>query len=123
MICDIGLIESIKFLDKQIQKIIKISSSYNNVHLYVNLKENLNEEECYYNLSYLKSFAEKYSIKPNFVNLSEYDNRNDRMFESFVKNCLLKKPVPTKGNHSKELPPIDLDEECLQKSNTDCIIY
>ena len=120
MICDINSFESIKFLEKQVEKIIKISSSYNNLHLYVNLKENPNEETCYYNLSYLNSFAEKYSIKPNFVNLFEYDNKKDKMFEVFVKNSLSKKPV-MKQVQNKIETSFDLSEE--QKSNTECIIY
>jgi hypothetical protein len=123
MICDINLFESIKFLEKQIQKIIKISSSYDNIHLYVNLREDLNVEEFYYNFNYLNNFADKYSIKPNFVNLSEYENRKDKQLESFIRNSLSKKSVTNVKTNHKQTPPKDLEEDCIQKSNTDCNIF
>ncbi len=84
------------------------------------MKENSNEEKCYYNLTYLNSLAEKYSIKPNFVNLFEYDNKKDKMFETFVKSSLSKKAV-MKQVHNIVEPSFELSDE--QKNNTECIIY
>ncbi len=125
MVCDISIFDSIKFLEKQIEKIIKISSSYNNIHLYVNMKEDSKVEEFYHNLNYINTFAEKYFIKPNFVNLSEYDNKKDKLFESFITNSLIKKNITNiKLNNQKQTTPKEVDEDSLnQKNNSDCNIF
>ena len=98
--CDITNLESIKFLEKQIENIINYSTFNNdNISLYANIKENVNTEEHYHNLNYLNNLAEKYNVTPrtnfinfvNFVNFREFNVKKDFKFQKFVNSCLIKK--------------------------------
>jgi DNA-binding Xre family transcriptional regulator len=78
-------LESIKFVEKQYSNIIKIST--NNISLLVNINQKVEQ----INLEYLNDFCEKNFLKPNFVNLFEYENKNDKVFERLIVNSLAKR--------------------------------
>jgi hypothetical protein len=124
LICDVSTYESIKFLEKQIAKIIKSSKSCYNIQLFVNLREEFNPEEYYHNLDTLKNMADRYSIKPNYVNLSEYKIKNDRLFDRFISNSLIKKTVAKKSKIlNNEILPQDAIVSNKTHKNKECSIF
>jgi hypothetical protein len=64
----------------------------------VNIKQSINQM----NLEYLNDFCERNYLKPHFVNLSEYENKNDKVFERFIKNSLNKKPTTSKEREERK---------------------
>jgi hypothetical protein len=113
--CDITNLESIKFLEKQIENIINFSTfSNDNITLYANIKENVYTEEHYSNLNYLNNLADKYNVTPrtnfiNFVNFREFNVKKDFKFQKFVNSCLIKKVGKGRSNRintgsNKKLP-------------------
>jgi hypothetical protein len=112
LICDLSNFESIKFIEKQYHTIIKSSS--NNIHLLVNIKQNVEQ----FNLEYLNEFCEKNFLKANFVNLIEYVNKNDKVFEKFINNSLVKKAINKNGRRGSKLPPSFENKE--QNKNHTC---
>ncbi len=55
------------------------------------MREEFNPQDYYHNLETIKNMAERYSIKPNYVNLNEYNNKKDRLFDRFIYSTLIKK--------------------------------
>ena len=122
LICDVSIYESINFLEKQIEKIIKSSNSSNNIHLFVNLREEFNPEDYYHNLETIKNLAERYSIKPNYVNLNEYNNKKDRLFDRFINSSLIKKT----SKKTKILENETISKEVIstnRQRNKECSIF
>jgi hypothetical protein len=115
----LGNFESIKFIEKQYGNIIKNSNS--NIHLIVNIKQNVDQ----ISLEYLNDFCEKNFLKPNFMNLVEYDNKNDRGFERFLNNSLVKKTVfKEKRKSLSEKGPAKISSvEVGTSKKNDCLIF
>ncbi len=118
LICDISNIDSIKFLEKQIENII-YHSSFQNIHIIANIKDGINMDEYYLNLEYLNYFIDKLSlnIRVNYFNLKEYILKNDGSFHKFINNCLLKKSLKDSSNNKKYKKRISLKKNtptCLQ---------
>ena len=103
-------------IENQIEKIFRISNSSNNILLFVNLREDMNLENYYHNLNYVNNFSEKFMLKPNFVNLIEYQNKNDKHFEYFIINSM------TNKNNLKSSPNILIPNDKSRK-NKDCFIF
>lgn len=103
LICDISSFESIKFLETQIEKILSCSDNCSNIHLIANLKDGVNIDEYYHNFSFIEQFAEKFGLRPNYVNLAEYNVSNDRLYEKFVDSCVIKKKSSHSGANAKGL--------------------
>jgi len=108
--CDIANLESIKFLEKQIENIINFSTfSNDNLILYANMKDEVNIEECFENLNYLNSMVERFNSNAsinlprnnlvNFVNFREINVKFDLKFQRFINSCLIRKVV--KGRNSR----------------------
>jgi GTPase SAR1 family protein len=110
--CDISNLESIKFLEKQIENIINFSTfSNDNLILYANIKDDVNTENYFENFNYLNSMIEKFNSNVNanpnssrnnlinFVNFREINIKIDLKFQRFINSCLIKKVG--KGRNSR----------------------
>jgi GTPase SAR1 family protein len=113
--CDISNLESIKFLEKQIENIINFSTfSNDNLILYANIKDEVNTENYFENFNYLNSMIEKFNSNANananpnsssrnnlinFVNFREINIKIDLKFQRFINSCLIKKVG--KGRNSR----------------------
>lgn len=88
LLCDIANLDSIKFVEKQVENIFNFSNnSISNLILFANIKNEVNMDEHFHNLEYLTQLEENFSIKANFVNLSEYLFAKDIRFKKFLQNC------------------------------------
>jgi hypothetical protein len=97
MLCEVKNIDSIKFIEKQIEKIIKYSSSnLANIHLFAIFKDDQDFERYNCNIEYLNQNF--HQIKPNFIKLNRYDFNCDSGFTKFIHNCLIKKSLIQNGS-------------------------
>jgi hypothetical protein len=104
--CDISNIDSIKFLENQIDNIINMSTFTNdNIIVYANIKNEVDPEEFHYNLNYLNTFQDKFGIKVNFMNFTEMDVGKDFKFQKYVNSCIIRKTGRMKlgSNNNKKL--------------------
>jgi hypothetical protein len=81
-------------------------------------------------LEYLNDFCEKNFLKPHFVNLIEYDNKTDRVFENFINNSLVKKTVPKRRsqkteNRMQHSNSVDVRDSVMMTSakKNDCLVF
>lgn len=65
--------------------------------------------------------ADRYLIKPNYVNLAEYNIHKDIMFDKFVSNSLVKKTSTCKKHISTE--SLVIEEEGKSEKNKECLIF
>ena len=100
LICDIASIESIKFIEKQFEVIISTKENLN-IFLIANIKNDVDVNEYYDNLIFLNYFCEKYMIKPNYINMSEYNFKKDHIIQKFFNNCIIKKGSDNKISRQK----------------------
>jgi hypothetical protein len=122
LICELSNFESIKFIEKQYAGVIK--NSNNNILLIANIKQNVDQAS----LEYLNDFCEKNFLKPHFVNLVEYDNKTDRVFEKFINNSLVKKTGQKdrrsrKNSEIKYSNSVDAKDGISTAKKNDCIIF
>lgn len=117
LVCDISQYESIKYLEHQLEKIFEFSNFNNNVYLIANIKNDLNLNDYFNNLTYLSAVSERFNInKVNYINLYEYNVSNDKHYEKFVNNCLIKKEKRTSRININESNDINLQQKHI-KSN------
>lgn len=90
LICDVSNIDSIKFIEKQIENIINFSSNTYNIHLMANIKNDCNTDQYFFNLNYLSNLVENINIKVNYINLDEFSVERDIPLCKFINNTNLK---------------------------------
>jgi small GTP-binding protein len=128
LVCDVSNLESIKFIEKQID-VILTHANVENIFLFANIKETVNIEEFHLNLNFLNYLTEKFMIKPVYANLMEYSFNKDMALQKFINNSLIKK-LDSKHNNCNINKKSESMDPCIKKTSSNskytkdnCLIF
>ncbi len=90
LIADYDRVETINFLEKQIENIINYSNYHNNILLILNKKKNPNNIGISSVDEKLRNLHDKYNINEIVIDLNKF-NKKESSTKNFIQNVLLKK--------------------------------
>ncbi len=89
LISDYDRVDSLNFLEKQIENIINYSNYHNNILLIINKKQKCIKENPAFEAK-LRNLSEKFNINGEVLDLSKFSKR-EKCIGSFIQKVLLKK--------------------------------
>lgn len=102
LVCDVGSIDSIRFIERQLENILAYTNNLN-FFIIANIRDDIDVNDIHSNLNHLNHLADKFMIKPSFVNFSEYCFTKDLAIKKFIEKSLMKK-VNSKIIGKKKIP-------------------